>query len=76
MQNLNQSILRNLAIALPPIAEQRRIVAQVDGLMTLCARLTTELASVATLSERLLEAVLHQALDSSRHASGLQLAKS
>ena len=39
MQNLNQSILLRVNIGLPPLAEQHRIVAKVDELMTLCNRL-------------------------------------
>ena len=39
MQNLNQAILLSVVIGLPPLAEQHRIVAKVDELMALCARL-------------------------------------
>ena len=62
MQNLNQSILLNLVIALPPLAEQHRIVAKVEELMALCDRLEVQLTTTQTESRRLLEAVLHEAL--------------
>ena len=55
-------ILRNLIIALPPIAEQHRIVAKVDELMALCYRLETSLATADITRQRLLEALLHEAL--------------
>ena len=63
MQNLNQTILLNLPFGLPPLAEQHRIVAKVEELMTLCDRLEGTLASVSDIRHRLLEAVLHDALE-------------
>jgi len=63
MQNLNQSILLNLVIGLPPAAEQHRIVAKVDELMALCDRLEAQLTTAQSESRRLLESVLHQALN-------------
>ena len=42
MQNLNQSILAKMAVGVPPLAEQKRIVAKVDELMALCDRLETQ----------------------------------
>ncbi len=62
MQNLNQSILLNLVVGLPPFAEQYRIVAKVDELMALCDRLEAQLTTAESESRRLLEAVLHEAL--------------
>jgi len=63
MQNLNQTILLNLPFGLPPLAEQHRIVAMVDVLMTLCDQLEESLATVSDTRLRLLEAVLHEALE-------------
>ncbi|MDF0664956.1 MAG: restriction endonuclease subunit S [Nitrospira sp.] len=49
-------------LTLPPLAEQQRIVAKVDELMTLCDQLDAQLATTQTDSRRRLEAVLHEAL--------------
>jgi type I restriction enzyme S subunit len=54
--------LKRLPIAVPPLAEQHRIVAKVDELMALCDRLEAQLATIQTQSRRLLESTLHQAL--------------
>jgi len=51
-----------ITIPLPPLGEQRRIVAKVDELMALCDRLEGQLTASETNSSRLLEAVLHNAL--------------
>lgn len=59
---LQQAILEQIAIALPPLAEQRRIVAKVDELMALCDQLEAQLSTTQTDSRRLLEAVLDAAL--------------
>jgi len=55
--------LGSLLVPLPPEAEQIRIVAKVDELMALCDRLETQLTIAQTESSRLLEAVLHEALE-------------
>lgn len=49
-------------IAVPPLAEQHRIVAKVNELMALCDRLEASLATSETTSRRLLEAILHEAI--------------
>jgi type I restriction enzyme, S subunit len=49
-------------VPLPPLAEQHRIVAKVDALMTLCDRLEVALATADTTKQRLLEALLHEAI--------------
>jgi type I restriction enzyme S subunit len=53
-------------VPLPPLAEQHRIVAKVDELMVLCGRLETELAMVQDDGSRLLDAVLHDALNNNQ----------
>jgi len=62
MQNLNQSILLNLAMGLPPLAEQHRIVAKVDQLIALCDGLELSLAAGDDSRRRLLDALLAEAL--------------
>ena len=39
MKNVSRDVIMALPMPLPPIAEQHRIVAKVDELMTLCDRL-------------------------------------
>ncbi|MDR7307590.1 restriction endonuclease subunit S [Rhodoferax saidenbachensis] len=61
MTNLNQRILIETPIALPPLAEQSRIVARVASLRALCAdlrqRLTTARTQQALLAEVLVQTV-------------------
>jgi type I restriction enzyme S subunit len=52
----------SMHIALPPLAEQRRIIAKVDDLMALCDRLEASLAGADNTRRRLLEALLAEAL--------------
>ena len=59
---MNQGKMNSILIALPPLAEQHRIVAKVDELMTVCDQLESQMAVAQTESCRLLEAVLHEAL--------------
>ena len=62
MQNLNQSILLKMSIGLPPLAEQVRIVDEVNRLMDLFDRLAASLATADQTCRRLLAASLHEAL--------------
>ncbi|MBB1073323.1 restriction endonuclease subunit S [Rhodoferax sp. 4810] len=61
MTNLNQRILIETPIALPPLAEQSRIVTRVAALRQLCAdlraRLSTSQATQAQLAEALVDSV-------------------
>lgn len=63
MKNVSRPVIYSLLIPLPPLAEQHRIVAKVDELMALCDRLESQLTTTQTESRRLLEAVLHEALE-------------
>jgi type I restriction enzyme S subunit len=52
----------SMHIALPPLAEQRRIVVKVNELVALCDALEASLAAATTARTRLLEATLVEAL--------------
>ncbi|MDP2258617.1 MAG: restriction endonuclease subunit S [Caulobacter sp.] len=63
LASINMTQLRGCPIPLPPLAEQRRIVARVDELITLCDQLEASLAAADTANARLLDAILHEALN-------------
>ena len=50
--NISQQILKAVPFPLPPLPEQKRIVAKVDGLTTRTARARTDLARIPTLIAR------------------------
>ena len=62
---LNRNEAYDLIFALPPVAEQRHIVAKVDELMALCDQLERQLTARQSISRALLEAVLQWALSGS-----------
>lgn len=62
---LTATLATHQVVPLPPLAEQQRIVAKVDELMTLCDELAARLTASAITRQRLLEAVLHEALNDS-----------
>src|SRR5262249_8433488 len=62
MPKINQGILVQLPIPLPPLAEQHRIVRKVEELLALCDQLETQLSAAQIESSRFLEAVFSQAL--------------
>jgi type I restriction enzyme, S subunit len=63
MPKINHEILKWLPIPLAPVPEQRRIVTKVDELMALCDRLEQQLTTVQSQTTRLLESILHHALN-------------
>lgn len=62
MVNLNHNILLKMPIAVPPIAEQHRIVAKVDQLMALCDQLKARLNQARQVQEHLADALVEQAV--------------
>ena len=60
---VNQAKMNSIPVALPPLAEQHRIVAKVDELMAHCDRLEASLTTGDDTRCRLLEALLIEALE-------------
>ena len=58
VKHLHLDILRGLEMALPPLAEQRRIVAKVEQLMALVDALETQLAASRATAANLLSALV------------------
>ncbi|MGS0538297.1 restriction endonuclease subunit S [Xanthomonas oryzae] len=60
--NISVTKSKNIAVPLPPIAEQHRIVAKVDQLMALCDQLKSRLSEARQVHEHLANALIGQAL--------------
>lgn len=60
--NVNGTILKNMIVPLPPLAEQHRIMAKVDELFALCDALKERLAQAQTTQNLLAGAVVERAL--------------
>jgi type I restriction enzyme S subunit len=58
MKNIGREVMCNLPIPLPPLAEQRRIVAKVQQLIALVDELETQLAKARITGRSLVEAVV------------------
>lgn len=58
MPKINQTELNAIAVPIPPLAEQRRIVAKVDQLMALVDELETQLATSRATAANLLSALV------------------
>jgi type I restriction enzyme S subunit len=56
--NISLTDVREFAVPIPPLAEQRRIVAKVDELMALVDALEAQLATARTTAKNLLEAIV------------------
>jgi type I restriction enzyme S subunit len=59
-KGLNLSLLSKFMIPLPPLAEQKRIVAKVDELMTLCDQLEAHITHTQTLNAHLMDSLIHR----------------
>ena len=55
--------MSNFLVAIPPLAEQQRIVQKVDELMALCDQLKKRLNQASETRRQLAEAVVSRALD-------------
>jgi type I restriction enzyme S subunit len=62
MKNVSREVIYRLVVPLPPLAEQERIVAKVEELMTLCDRLETRLAAAQSEASSLLDAAINHTL--------------
>ena len=67
MTHINRGPFLNHVISVPPLAEQRRIVAKVDKLMALCDLMESGLAAADGTRSRLLESLLRDALASAAY---------
>jgi len=59
--NIKLPNLNNLMCALPPLAEQKAIVAKVEKLLTLCDELETQITNNQTHADQLMQSVLKEA---------------
>lgn len=57
-QRVKKDYLRNLVIAVPPLAEQKRIVEKVDSLMALCDELEKKIEEQKEYSNKLMESII------------------
>ena len=62
MKNVSREQILNLPIALPPLAEQHRIVAKFNQLIALCDQLKTRLIHARQLNEQLAITMVERAL--------------
>lgn len=60
--NVNGTIMKNMMVSVPPVAEQHRIVAKVDQLMALCNQLKTRLTQARQLNELLASTLVEEAV--------------
>ncbi|MFZ1025845.1 MAG: restriction endonuclease subunit S [Limnoraphis robusta] len=69
-KHVNMKDLRESWIPLPPLAEQKAIVAKVEKLLTLCDQLETQITQNQTHAEQLMQAVLKEAFNHNSESRG------
>ena len=62
IEGLSKKVLELFEITIPPLAEQHRIVAKVDELMSICDQLKTNLQQSQETQVHLTDALIVQAL--------------
>ena len=62
VQGINIGDVRALQLAVPPLAEQRQIVRNVEQLMNLCDQLEASLAAATKLRRHLADALVSEVL--------------
>lgn len=72
LKNLNQQVLGDLEIPLPPLEEQRRIVGEIEGYQQEIARLESEIAANRERIQQTISAVWNGDSDSAKGASSSQ----
>lgn len=61
--NLNLTLIRNFAVPLPPLEEQKRIVEKVNDLLEFCDELQEKVNEVKKQSENIMKALLQDAFE-------------
>jgi type I restriction enzyme, S subunit len=62
-KNINLEILSDLAVPLPPLAEQHRVVEEVERLLSVAEELQTATNHALVRAERLRQSILHRAFE-------------
>ncbi len=76
INQITQNNLRATLAPIPPLAEQRRIVAKVDQLMALVDQMEAQLADSRAAATELMEAVVHELLTAPREETAQKKAAS
>ncbi len=71
MPNLNQKILKNSLMLLPPLPEQKAAVTKVEKLLALCDQLETQIIQNQTIAEQLMQTVLKEAFSGGGDKKGI-----
>lgn len=71
MPKINQEELNKLLVPVPPLSEQKRIVAKVNLLMSLCDELETKLRQAEVQGGKLINAVAQHVLRAIREAASI-----